>query len=192
MNVRPSEAATVAASLASSESRPSRSRIFSLHAPGQLAVDQLRAAVDDAYPVLFLQSEQRLDDEKRAAVGLRQLLENRLIGLRGEHVRRELRDRVLIERAEDDRARAILLSAFRARATSGVDFARRAKSDDPRDRQSHQSQRQRANRCCRSAVRPVRVVDGDQERRLERCALEQLLQVSQQPEALLGLRMESR
>jgi hypothetical protein len=38
----------------------------------------------------------------------------------------------------------------------------------------------------------VRVVDGDEERRFERGALEQLLQVAQQPEAWLGLRVESR
>ena len=86
-----------------------------LHAPGQPAVDQLGPAVDDADPLLLLQPEQRLDDEERAAVGLRQLLENRLIGLRGEHVRRQSRDRILIERAEDDRARAAPASAVRAR-----------------------------------------------------------------------------
>ena len=59
-----------------------------------------------------------------------------------------------------------------------------------RDRQSQQPHRQRANRRDRSAVCPVGVVDRDQERRLERGALEQLLQVAQQPEALLGLRMK--
>ena len=163
-----------------------------LHAPGQLAVDQLGAAVDEADPLLLLQSEQGLDDEERITVGLRQLLEDRLIGLRGEHVRRELRDRVVVERAEDDRARALLLSAVRARATSGVDSRGGRRAITHAIGSPIESHRQRANRCDRSAVRPVGVVDGDQERRLEGCALEQLLQVSQQPEPLLGLRMESR
>ena len=191
VNVRPSEAATVTASLASSESRPSRSRIFSCTRRGSSAVDQLGAAVDDADPLLFLQSEERLDDEERAAVGFRQLLQDRLIGLRGEHVRRQLRDRIVIERAEGDRARSLLLQLFE-RVHERRRFARRAKRDHPGDRQSHQSHRQRAKRRDRSAVRPVGVVDRDQERRLERRALEQLLQVAQQPEPLLGLRMKRR
>jgi hypothetical protein len=38
---------------------------------------------------------------------------------------------------------------------------------------------------------PVGVVNRDQERRLERRALEQRLQVSEQPEALLGQRVKS-
>src|SRR5207244_8594301 len=80
-----------------------------VHPPRQLAVDQLGAAVDDADPLLFLQSEQRLDDEERAAVGLRQLLQDRLIGLRGEYVRRQLRDLIVIEWAEGDRARSLFL-----------------------------------------------------------------------------------
>src|SRR6185437_7591997 len=63
--------------------------------------------------------------------------------------------------------------------------------DDPGNGQSCESHGQRANRGSRAAVCPVRIVDGDQERRLERRALEQLLQVSQEPETLLGLRLSS-
>ena len=85
VKVRPSEAATVTASLASSESRPSRSRIFSWTRRGSRLSISLGAAVDDADPVLFLESEERLDDEERATVGFRQLLQDRLIGLRAEY-----------------------------------------------------------------------------------------------------------
>jgi hypothetical protein len=75
----------------------------------------------------------------------RQLLENRLIGLRGEHVRRQLHDRIVVEWAEDDRARAVSLQLFE-RVDERRRFARGAKGDDPGDRQSHESHRQRANR----------------------------------------------
>ena len=162
-----------------------------VHTPGKLAVDQLGAAIDNAYPLLFLQPEERLDDEERAAVGFRQLLQDRLIGLRAEHVRRQLRDRIVIERPEDDRARSLFLELFE-RVHERRRFARRAKRDHPGDRQSHQAHRQRAEGRDRSAVCPLGVVDGDQERRLERRALEQLLQVSKQPEPLLGLCMQRR
>ena len=82
-------------------------------------------AVDHAYPLLLLQSEKRLDNEERAAAGLRQLSEDRLIGLRGEHVRRQLSDRILIEWAEGDRARTLLLQLFE-RVDERRRFARRA------------------------------------------------------------------
>ena len=101
-----------------------------LHAPGKLAIDQLGAAVDHAYPLLLLQPEERLDNEERAAVGLRQLLEDRLIGLGGEHVRGQLRDRVVIEWSEGDRAPALLLQLFE-RVHERRRFARRAKRDHP-------------------------------------------------------------
>jgi hypothetical protein len=95
------------------------------HTPGRLAIDQLDAAVGHSYPLLLLESEKRLDNEERAAAGLRQLLEDRLIGLRGEHVRRHLRDRILIEWAEGDRARTLLLQLFE-RVDERRRFARRA------------------------------------------------------------------
>ena len=160
-----------------------------LHAPGELAVDQLGVAVDETDPVLLSQAEEGLDDEERVAVALRQLVENRLIGRRGEHVRRQLHDRLVLEWAEDDRLRAASLQLLE-RTGERRRFARRPEGDDPRDRQSHESHRQGANRRRRPAVCPLGIVDGDQERRLERRALEQLLQVSQQPEPLLGVRVE--
>ena len=87
-----------------------------VHAAGKPAVDQLGAAVDDADPLLFSQSEERLDDEERAAVGFRQLLQDRLIGLRGEHVRGQPRDRI-VSRAGRGRSCALPpASAVRARA----------------------------------------------------------------------------
>jgi len=78
-----------------------------VHAAGQPAVDQLGAAVDDADPPLFLQSEERLDDEERATVGFRQLLQDRVIGLRGEHVRGQLHHGIVSEWAEGNRARSL-------------------------------------------------------------------------------------
>ncbi len=102
-----------------------------------------------------------------------------------EHVRGYLCDRGVIEWAECDRARPLLLQLFE-RVHEWCRLARRAKRDHPGDRQSHQSHRQGAKRRDRSTVCPVGVVDRDQERRLEGCPFEQLLQVSQQPEPLLG------
>ena len=104
-----------------------------VYAVGKPAVDQLGAAVDDADPLLFLQSEERLDDEERATVGFRQLFQDRLIGLRGEYVRGQLHDRIVIERAEGDRARPLLLQLFE-RVHERRRFARRAKRDRPGDR----------------------------------------------------------
>ena len=67
-------------------------------------------------------------------------------------------NRIVVERAEHDRARPLSLQLL-----EGVHerrrFARRTKGDHPGDRQSHQPHRQRANRRNRSAVRPVGVVD---------------------------------
>ena len=71
-----------------------------LHAPGELLVDQLGLAVDETDPVFLLQPEQGFDDQEWVAVAFRQLLENRLIGARGEHVRRKLHDRIVVEWAE--------------------------------------------------------------------------------------------
>ena len=51
--------------------------------------------------------------------------EDRLIGLRGEHVRRQLHDRILIEWAEGDRARPLLLQPCE-RVDERRRFARRA------------------------------------------------------------------
>ncbi len=134
-----------------------------MYTPRQPAVDQLGATVDEADPPLFLESKERFDDEERATVGFRQLLQDRLIGLRGEYVRGQLHDRIVIERAENDRARPLLLQLFE-RMHERRRVARRASRDHPGDRQSHQSHRQRAQRRDRSDVRPVDVVDGDQER----------------------------
>jgi hypothetical protein len=91
--------------------------------PGQPAVDQLCAAVDNADPLLLLESEERLDDEERTAVGLGQLLQDRLIGLRGEHVRRQLDDRIVGEWAEDNHVSPPLASAARARARAASPHA---------------------------------------------------------------------
>ena len=113
-----------------------------LHTDGRLAIDQFDAAVRHSYPLLLLQPEKRLDNEERAAAGLRQLLEDRPIGLRGEHVGRQLPDRILVERAEGDRARTLLLQLLE-RIDERRRFARRAQRDHPGDRQSHQPHRQR-------------------------------------------------
>src|SRR5258707_1061001 len=40
------------------------------HAVGQAFIDDLRAAIDDPDPVLFLKSKQRLDEQERASSGL--------------------------------------------------------------------------------------------------------------------------
>ena len=162
-----------------------------MHTPGKRAVDQLRTAVDHAYPRLLLQPEKRLDDKEGATVGLRQLFQDRRVRLRGEHVRCQLHDRVVVERAEHDRLRPFALQLIE-RVHEGRRLARRAQGDHPCDRQSHQSHRQRSNRGNRSTVRPVGVVDGDHERRVERGAFQQLLQVPQQPEPLFGLRVKRR
>ncbi len=132
-----------------------------LHAPGELLVDQLGLAVDETDPVFLLQPEQGFDDQEWVAVAFRQLLENRLIGARGEHVRRQLHDRVVVERAENDRMRAVSLQLFE-RVHQRCRLARGAKGDDPCNRQSHESHRQRPNRRSRTTVCPVRIVDGDQ------------------------------
>ena len=97
LNVRPSEAATVTASLASSDSRPSRSRIFCLYAARQPGVDQLGMAVDHADPPLLSQSEERLDNEERTPAGLHQLLDDRLVWVRAEQVSGHPRDRIVIQ-----------------------------------------------------------------------------------------------
>jgi len=161
-----------------------------LHTTGQLAVDQLGAAADDAYPVLFLQSEQGFDDEEGITVGFRQLLADRLIRLRGEDVGRQLSDCIVIEWAENDSAGSLLLQPFEC-VCHRCRLARRAMRDDPCDRESREAHRQGANRRRRPGIYPVGIVDRDQEWRLECRALEQLLQVSQQPEPLLGVGMKS-
>ena len=192
VNVRPSEAATVTASLASSESRPSRSRIFSCTRRGSWPSISSARPSTTRIRALLLQSEKRLDDEERAAVGLRQLL-------------RGSTDRAARRACPSPAARPHRRRAGRGRScaplrcfscssacTSGVASRGGRRAITQAIGSPIEPHRQRANRRGRSAVCPVGVVDRDQERRLERGALEQLLQVSQQPEPLLGLRMKSR
>jgi hypothetical protein len=161
-----------------------------VHATRKAVAEQLRAAAHDADPVLFPKAEQHLDDEERAPVRFRQQLQDGLVGLRPEHVGRQPRHGVAVEGAEDDRRRSVLshlLEGMRERRR----LARRTKREYPQDRQVRETHRQRANRSDRSAVRPVSIVDRDEQRRCECRTLEQLLQVAHQPEALFGLGMKA-
>ncbi len=80
--------------------------------PRKTAIDQLGAAVDHTDAVLLLKAEQSLDNQEWAALGLCQLIEDRSIGLGGEHVPCDLCHRVVRERTEGDMARTLLLQSF--------------------------------------------------------------------------------
>jgi hypothetical protein len=65
-----------------------------------------------------------------------------------------------------------------------------AEGDDPGDRNRGEADGQGAERCRGPAVGPLLIVEGDQDRAVERGALEHRLEVLEQPVALLGQGVE--
>ena len=97
----------------------------------------------------------------------------------------------IVERAEGDP----LGTAFGQLLDRAADLRRtliRPVGEDPGHRQVGEADGQREQRCGGPAVSPLQVVERDQERPVEGGALEQHLEVLQQPVALLGQRAQLR
>jgi len=100
--------------------RPGQAREPLAHASadavGQSAIQDLRAAIDDADPVFLLQPEQCLDHQVGAAGCLPDEIEDMVIGLTAQEVCRQASGRSLAEGTErDDRRTALFEMLDRAR-----------------------------------------------------------------------------
>ena len=160
-------------------------------AAGQTRLDQLGATGDDADQVLVPQAGQQLHEHERAAARALDEVEQRVVGLGVDDVLGHLGHGGIVERAEDDPLGAAVVQMLdRAedlrRALVG------AEGEDPGHRQVGEAHGQREQRRRGPAVSPLQVVERDHQRPVEGGALEQHLQVLQQPVALLGQRAKLR
>ena len=124
-NLRPSEAATVAASRAGVETERRRSRIvYPMRRRGQARLDQLGPTADDADQVLVPQARQQLDEHERAAVRALDEVEERVVGLGVHDVFGHLGHGGLAEWAEDDPLSAATVADARSRCGDAPSPAR--------------------------------------------------------------------
>ena len=143
-------------------------------AAGQARLDQLGPTADDADQVLVPQARQQLDEHERAAVRALDEVEERVVGLGVHDVFGHLGHGGLAEWAEDDP-----LSAATVQMRDRDAEMRRAllgpEGNDPGDRQVGEADGQRKQRRRGATVGPLLVVERDQQRPVERRALEQRL-----------------
>jgi hypothetical protein len=151
-------------------------------------VDQFRPACVDPYERLLTESGHELHKQVRAAAGACRHVEERVVGLGAEKVGRDLRDRGLVQGEEGQPFGAAPLQLVEG----GTDLDRRRPGPDreePSDRHGGQVHRQGPERGRRGVVRPLQVVEADDDRGLERGSFQERFDVLEQPVALLGRRV---
>jgi hypothetical protein len=187
-NLAPSEAATAAASRAGAETLRSRSRIEP-DAAGQARLDQLGPTGDNADQILVPQPGQQLHEYEWPAVRAPGQVEERVVGFGVHHVLGHLGHGGVVEWAEDDPlSAAVLQMPDRSDELRGALVG--AEGEDPGNRQVGEANGQRTQRRRCPTVGPLQVVERDQQRSVQSSALEQRLQILQQPVPLLGERVE--
>ena len=139
--------------------------------------------------VLLGQAEQQLVQQERVAVGAGGEREQLRVGRRAQDVLRDRADGARLERREPQPAgplgRELVGGAQqRHRRLTG------AERHEPHDGMPRERRRERAEALDRPRVGPLEVVEHDEHRRGGRAALEQLLELLEQPVALLGNRLQ--